>query len=166
MLGSLVAGIAVVLGVVFFLTQPVFSRGLAVAMPSLAFLFMAAGRWVLRAPCATAGTACRQHGAAPALIYGAGDAGHQVARLVDTADEPPYRIVGFIDDDLNKRFLRVRGHRVLGRGPTSSTWPERRAPRWSSSRSARPSRSSSRPWPTQCSAGRASSSSSCHRSAR
>lgn len=40
----------------------------------------------------------------------------QVARLVDTADEPPYTIVGFIDDDLNKRFLRIWGHRVLGRG--------------------------------------------------
>jgi FlaA1/EpsC-like NDP-sugar epimerase len=48
-LGSLVAGIAVILGLVFFITQPVFSRGLAVAMPSLAFLFMAAGRWVFRA---------------------------------------------------------------------------------------------------------------------
>ena len=48
-LGSLVAGIALILGSLYFLTQPVFSRGLAVAMPSLAFLFMAAGRWVFRA---------------------------------------------------------------------------------------------------------------------
>ncbi len=114
-LGTLVAGVAVILGLVFLVTQPVFSRGLAVAMPALAFLLMAAGRWVFRA--ATAG---RRQGdsseAVPALVYGAGDAGHQVALLVDTADEPPYSIVGFIDDDPSKRFLRVRGHRVLGRG--------------------------------------------------
>jgi FlaA1/EpsC-like NDP-sugar epimerase len=114
-LGSLVAGISIVLGVVFFLTQPVFSRGLAVAMPSLAFLFMAAGRWVFRA-IRNGRRQAAGDGAARALIYGAGDAGHQVARLVDTADEPPYTVVGFIDDDPNKRFLRVRGHRVLGTG--------------------------------------------------
>ena len=113
-LGSLVGGISVILGLTFMLTQPVFSRGLAVAMPSLAFLFMAAGRWVFRAVRGRRQVA--DDGAAPALIYGAGDAGHQVARLVDTADEPPYTIVGFIDDDLNKRFLRVWRHRVLGRG--------------------------------------------------
>jgi FlaA1/EpsC-like NDP-sugar epimerase len=114
-LGTLVAGIALVLGVIFYLTQPVFSRGLAVAMPSLAFLVMAAGRWVLRALILGRATSVSST-AAPALIYGAGDAGHQVARLVDTADEPPYRIVGFIDDDPAKRFLRVRSHRVLGVG--------------------------------------------------
>jgi FlaA1/EpsC-like NDP-sugar epimerase len=114
-LGSLVAGIAFILGSLYFLTQPVFSRGLVVAMPSLAFLFMAAGRWVFRA-LRDGRTQPGGDGAARALVYGAGDAGHQVARLVDTAEEPPYTIVGFIDDDLNKRFLRVWGHRVLGRG--------------------------------------------------
>ncbi len=114
-LGTLVAGIALILGVVFFVSQPIFSRGLAIAMPSLAFLFMAAGRWVFRA-IRNEGRSAAGDGAVPALIYGVGDAGHQVARLVDTADEPPYDIVGFLDDDPNKRFLRVRGHRVIGTG--------------------------------------------------
>ncbi|MGB7818632.1 MAG: nucleoside-diphosphate sugar epimerase/dehydratase [Ornithinibacter sp.] len=114
-LGTLVAGIALILGVVFFVSQPIFSRGLAIAMPSLAFLFMAAGRWVFRA-IRNEGRSAPGDGAVPALIYGVGDAGHQVARLVDTADEPPYDIVGFLDDDPNKRFLRVRGHRVIGTG--------------------------------------------------
>jgi FlaA1/EpsC-like NDP-sugar epimerase len=114
-LGGLVACIALALGVIFFLTQPVFSRGLAVAMPSLAFLVMAAGRWVLRA-LVVGRTNTGSTTATPALIYGAGDAGHQVARLVDHAEDPPYRIVGFIDDDPAKRFLRVRHHRVLGTG--------------------------------------------------
>jgi dTDP-glucose 4,6-dehydratase len=114
-LGSLVAGVALILSGIFFVTQPVFSRGLAFAMPALAFLLMAAGRWVFRA----VSNGRRQGDSSeslPALVYGAGDAGHQVARLVDTAEEPPYSIVGFIDDDPSKRFLRVFGHRVLGRG--------------------------------------------------
>ncbi len=115
-LGTLVAGVAVILGLVFLVTQPVFSRGLAVAMPALAFLLMAAGRWVFRAATANGRRQGDSSEAVPALVYGAGDAGHQVALLVDTADEPPYSIVGFIDDDPSKRFLRVRGHRVLGRG--------------------------------------------------
>ena len=115
-LGTLVAGVAVILGLVFLITQPVFSRGLAVAMPALAFLLMAAGRWVFRAATANGRRQGDSSEAVPALVYGAGDAGHQVALLVDTADEPPYSIIGFIDDDPSKRFLRVRGHRVLGRG--------------------------------------------------
>jgi dTDP-glucose 4,6-dehydratase len=115
-LGSLVAGVAAVLGVIFFVTQPIFSRGLAFAMPALAFLLMAAGRWVFRAATSNGRRQGNASEALPALVYGAGDAGHQVARLVDTADEPPYSIVGFIDDDPSKRFLRVFGHRVLGRG--------------------------------------------------
>ena len=33
--------------------------------------------------------------AVPTLVYGTGDGGHQVARLIATAEDPPYRIVGF-----------------------------------------------------------------------
>ncbi|GAA2163164.1 dTDP-glucose 4,6-dehydratase [Humibacillus xanthopallidus] len=119
LLGSIVLGIAVALGVFFSVTQPVFSRGLVIAMPALAFLVMAAGRWVFRA---TVGTGRRNRNggvsptAKPALIYGVGDAGHQVARLVEIAEHPPYSIVGYIDDDPAKRYLRVRGQRVRGRG--------------------------------------------------
>ncbi len=119
-LGSLVAAIAMVLGVIFLVTQQGFSRGVAVAMPALAFLFMAAGRWVFRAavtdPQLRGARDRRDQSGSRALIYGAGDIGHQVANLVDRAEQPPYRIVGFIDDDPAKGYLRVRGHRVLGRG--------------------------------------------------
>ena len=114
-LGALVAGVSLVVGVVFFLTLPVFSRGVVVVVPTIAFLFMGAGRWVFRA---VRNERRREvpDGAVRALVYGAGDVGHQVARLVDTADEPPYRIVGFVDDDPGKRFLRIRGYRVRGQG--------------------------------------------------
>jgi FlaA1/EpsC-like NDP-sugar epimerase len=114
-LGMLVAGVSVLVGTVFFLALPVFSRGVVFVVPAVAFLFMGAGRWVFRA---VRNERRREapDGAARALVYGAGDLGHQVARLVDAADEPPYEIVGFIDDDPGKRFLRVRRYRVRGMG--------------------------------------------------
>lgn len=115
-LGTLVLAVSLLLGGVFFLTQPVFSRGVAIAMPALAFLLMSAGRWVFRALVSDPMLRNAKHSDVRALIYGAGDIGHQVVNLVDKAETPPYRIVGFIDDDPAKRFLRVRGHRVVGRG--------------------------------------------------
>ncbi|KAB7743350.1 NAD-dependent epimerase/dehydratase family protein [Nostocoides sp. F2B08] len=115
-LGALVLTISIFLGGAFFLTQPVFSRGVAVAMPALAFILMAAGRWVFRAAVTDPILRNRPEGAKRALVYGAGDIGHQVVGLVDTADEPPYTIVGFIDDNPAKRYLRIRGHRLLGKG--------------------------------------------------
>ena len=119
-LSAIVLGTAAVLGVGFLAFAPVFSRGLALAMPLLALLLMVTGRaafrWLLERQKVAGLVAARTGDPVPALIYGAGDAGHQVARLIDTADEPPYSIVGFIDDDPNKRHLRIRGHRVLGKG--------------------------------------------------
>lgn len=115
-LGQLVIAISVVLGATFFIAAPLFSRGIAFIMPALAFLFMAAGRWVFRM---ARTREIRRHGDAsgvPALIYGAGDAGHQLAGLIDSSADSPYSIVGFIDDDPQLRFLRVRGYRVVGRG--------------------------------------------------
>src|SRR5690606_28452367 len=98
------------------LTQPVFSRGVAIAMPALAFLLMAAGRWVFRATVSDPLLRNAKKDGTRALIYGAGDVGHQVVNLVDRAEEPPYAIVGFVDDNPTKRYLRIRGHRVVGRG--------------------------------------------------
>ncbi|MFW5471880.1 polysaccharide biosynthesis protein [Knoellia sp. CPCC 206450] len=118
-LARLVVTISVVLGAVFFIAAPLFSRGIAFIMPMLAFLIMASGRWVLRV---TRGSDRRKSSrvpevpGVPALVYGAGDAGHQLAGLVDSSDDPPYTIVGFVDDDPSLRFLRVRGYRVLGLG--------------------------------------------------
>src|SRR5690606_36899334 len=76
----------------------------------------AAGRWVFRAAVTDPILRNRREGSKRTLIYGAGDIGHQVVSLVDTADEPPYTIAGFIDESPAKRYLRIRGHRVLGRG--------------------------------------------------
>lgn len=52
----------------------------------------------------------------PALIYGAGDSGSQVARLLRIDSEAPYSAVGFLDDSPAKRHLVLEGLRVLGTG--------------------------------------------------
>lgn len=114
-LGVLVLIEAIILAALFMALNPAFSRGIAVGLPILALVFMAAGRFVFRN---IFRTHRRRQSAevTPAVIYGAGDAGHQVARLLETSDDSPYQVVGFIDDDPYKRFLRVRGSRVLGTG--------------------------------------------------
>ncbi|WOQ16976.1 nucleoside-diphosphate sugar epimerase/dehydratase [Raineyella sp. W15-4] len=119
-LGILVAAVAVVLGAAF-LFVPTFPRGVALVVPPLALTFMGFGRWAFRNLC---GRGYRRPATKPAdapalpaaLVYGAGDDGHDVARLVDFAVEPPYRIVGFLDDDPAKKYRRLMSYRVLGQG--------------------------------------------------
>lgn len=48
------------------------------------------------------------------LIYGAGDAGQQIANLMLADPTNQFQPVGFIDDDPTKRHLRRSGLRVLG----------------------------------------------------
>lgn len=112
------AGLVFLSGVPLGLLIPVitsdFPRALALVLPPVALVLMAAGRWAFRMLL----DASRRNGsgAVNALVYGAGDAGHQVAALVEAATDPHYRIIGFIDDDPGKRFLRIHGHRVFGGG--------------------------------------------------
>lgn len=106
---------ALPLGALLVTMAPAFPRGVGLFMPPLALLFMASGRWFMRV-LVTSRPRNNGSGAVPALVYGAGEAGHEVARLVDTAEEAPYSIVGFVDDDSSKRFLRVRNYRVFGTG--------------------------------------------------
>lgn len=95
-----------------------FPRGIGLIVPLLALLVMAAGRWLFRVFW-TAGVPRRApeaEGAIPTLVYGAGEGGHQMAVLIDTDPLTHYDLVGFIDDDTSKRYLRVHGHRVKGTG--------------------------------------------------
>lgn len=48
------------------------------------------------------------------LVYGAGDAGSIAVRHLMNDPRSTYRIVGFIDDDVDKRNIRVHGYRVVG----------------------------------------------------
>lgn len=116
-LGASVAAIWIGLGVAFLPFYPGFTRSSALAIPALALTLMAAGRWIFRILFRNENRRSTSDDALAAVVYGAGDIGHQVARLVDNEmPKPPYRIVGFVDDDPGKRYLRVRGYRVLGRG--------------------------------------------------
>lgn len=48
------------------------------------------------------------------LIIGAGDAGNRLLREIRKQASSPYNVVGFVDDDPEKRGLRLSGVRVLG----------------------------------------------------
>ncbi|SDE70536.1 polysaccharide biosynthesis protein [Auraticoccus monumenti] len=114
-LGALVLAIALVVGMAFLLLVTEFPRGLAVSVPPGALMLMATARWAYRAlrefqhPQA-GGTRDR------ALLYGAGDLSAHLLRLMDHSPNPPFDVVGLIDDDPAKRWLRLSGRRVLGTG--------------------------------------------------
>src|SRR6185312_3586903 len=99
--------VAGILGIFFlgFVGTSVFPRALAVLTPPVALLFMATGRWGYRTSVSRFGTR-RDVEAKNVLIYGAGNAGHQLARLL-TMEDAPFRPVGFIDDDKSRRHLRL-----------------------------------------------------------
>jgi FlaA1/EpsC-like NDP-sugar epimerase len=48
------------------------------------------------------------------LIYGAGNAGLQIAALTQAEVSSDTQLIGFIDDDINKKSLRLAGLKVLG----------------------------------------------------
>lgn len=119
--GLLALAVGLLLGVGFTLRVPDFPRGVALLMPPFTLMLMAAGRWGFRTLyreniLRKKPSPDRESAVPRALVYGAGDDGHDVARLVDHAGTAPYRIVGFIDDDPAKKFRRIRSYRVLGRG--------------------------------------------------
>lgn len=48
------------------------------------------------------------------LIIGAGQAGMMLARSIQQSAKQEYKVIGFIDDDLNKRKLSLMNARVIG----------------------------------------------------
>lgn len=117
-------GLALHVGAVAVLTLmisqaffPGLPRSIPILVPPLALLLSAAGRYlfrVLRERMAGAPALVGQvHNA---IIYGAGDAGRQVARLVRNDAELSFRVVGYVDDNIGKRHLRIHGVPVLGTG--------------------------------------------------
>jgi FlaA1/EpsC-like NDP-sugar epimerase len=50
------------------------------------------------------------------LIYGAGDAGITLLREIRNNPKLPYRVIGFLDDRIDKKGLRLAGVPVLGDG--------------------------------------------------
>lgn len=106
--------VALTLIVAFLLIRGLeeFPRGIAFLAPPFALIFMAAGRWAFRAWRTPKRSATE--GSENVLIYGAGDAGYQLLRLIELDASSPYRVVGLIDDDPQKRHLNLLGRQVLG----------------------------------------------------
>ncbi|MCX6053935.1 MAG: sugar transferase [Chloroflexi bacterium] len=51
------------------------------------------------------------------LMIGAGIAGTTLVEMVNKIKPPPFSIIGFIDDDLEKKGTEIAGYPVLGNGP-------------------------------------------------
>ncbi|WP_206188151.1 nucleoside-diphosphate sugar epimerase/dehydratase [Sanguibacter sp. HDW7] len=107
---ALVVGIVTLL--VFVVAGDELPRAIAFLVPAIALIAMAGGRWAYRAR-----RRVRQDEGGDrrrVLIYGAGDAGHQLLRVILTDSAAKYTTVGFIDDNPAKRNLRLVGVPVLG----------------------------------------------------
>jgi FlaA1/EpsC-like NDP-sugar epimerase len=78
---------------------------------AIAFVLMLAQRLAIRGQ---REGAVRPREGAPTLVFGAGDAGQQLVRSMLGDPASPFLPVGILDDDPAKRYLRVRGVRLLG----------------------------------------------------
>lgn len=99
---------------IFGIGTATFPRATAVLVPPIALLLMTGARGAYRAWHDRA-SRDGQH-AERVLIYGAGDAGYQLLRLICSDASSPFRVVGFLDDARGKRNLRLMGYPVLGTG--------------------------------------------------
>lgn len=116
---SLLAGVtttaAIVAGLTFVPANPDFPPGLAWTIPLGAIPAMALGRIAAKAA-AMQVRVHRERGRERVLVYGAGNAGQQLASLIVFGEDAPYEVVGFLDDDPAKRNLHLGVGRVLGTG--------------------------------------------------
>lgn len=88
----------------FFLLEPIFFLGLS-----------AGARLLIRATLERRALRGLPPGApAPTIVYGAGEAGAIIGRLVSSGGLPNIRIVGYVDDDVRKRGSRLMGRQVYG----------------------------------------------------
>lgn len=115
-LAVLSLGLGAVVGLVFALFVGPFPLGVALTVPLGALVLMWAGRFAARAVVSLVRARHRAAGAKKALIYGAGNAGQQLGRMLTRDPDAPYQVVGYLDDDPAKRHLRLNSGRVVGTG--------------------------------------------------
>lgn len=113
-LSGIVVIVAIICAVVFIGSSSALPRGVGVIVPLLALTLMGASRFVSRAVLAFRQAREHADNAERVLIYGAGNGGQQLGRLLMFDRHAPYEIIGFIDDDPNKRNLHMAGSKVLG----------------------------------------------------
>ncbi len=85
-------------------------RSIGLTQPTLFFLFVAASRLVLPRLLSTTSTPHRHRALPGVIIYGAGDAGRQLANSVSASTQR--RFIAFLDDDENLWNSTVDGKRV------------------------------------------------------
>lgn len=113
MLAALCMGIGVVLALVCAKwAHPGYPRVVTFTVPFAALVLMAAGRFVFRTIARFSSHSDVQ--AEPVIVYGAGNAGRQLSRLLEFDPDAPFEIVGYIDDDPGKKNLHMSGAKVLG----------------------------------------------------
>lgn len=112
-LAVLAASVAVITIVYFVMIDDGLPRGIAFLVPVVALVGSAGGRWAYRI-LRTRPRGPSQTAQKTVLVYGAGDAGYQLLRLVLMSRDSQYRIVGFIDDNPGKRNLKLIGVPVVG----------------------------------------------------
>lgn len=91
-----------------------FSRGVAATVPIIVLALQFAFRLMLRMVQDRQLERSARKSADPVLVYGAGNAGQQIGRLIALDPDSPYRVVGYLDDDPSKRNLHLGRARVLG----------------------------------------------------
>ena len=112
LLAVVALGIGAGLAVLFALYAPsTYPRVVTFTVPFVAVILMAAGRFIARSMMRPS-----RHDSSgePVIVYGAGNAGQQLGRLLEYDPDAPYRIVGFIDDDPSRKNLHISGAKVLG----------------------------------------------------
>jgi len=115
LLGLLVTAVSVIVSGAFLWESGDDSpRGIAITVPFLALALMFAARFAARGLVRHTLARHRAEQQEPVIVYGAGNAGTQLAGLLLADIDAPYRVVGFIDDDPLKRHFHVGDSRVVG----------------------------------------------------
>jgi FlaA1/EpsC-like NDP-sugar epimerase len=114
--GNLIASL-IACAVILAISSPGFPRSLYAIDFLLCLLATVGLRFTVRLiQEATSRTLLRDANVRNALIYGAGESGTALLREIRNNAKLPYKVVGFVDDEKDKRDLRVAGMKVLGSG--------------------------------------------------
>jgi FlaA1/EpsC-like NDP-sugar epimerase len=115
-LGVVCAGVGLVVFVLnFFALDSLVPRSVPVIATFCALVVMAWGRAVARWVRDERWTVRRgRSGAQPVLVIGAGPAGRQLIRSMHSDPDSQWRPVGLLDDNIQRRYLRIDGVPVIG----------------------------------------------------
>lgn len=118
-------GSAAFAGVMWWVAGPSFPRSVYLIDFLVCFLACAAVRVSVRLYHEISAGQATERGAKGILIYGAGAAGAALVREIRGNPALGYRVLGFLDDDRNKRHLQFAGIPTLGSGREASAIVDR-----------------------------------------